>query len=266
MSAPPPLAHAIAGEGPPLVLLNGGMMSFAAWEPVAAALRRRHCVLGFDFRGQLLSPGTPPGDLAGHARDVAALLDTVGWDSAHLVGASFGGEVAIEVAATFPARARSLSLITAMDCETSELRRQTEEMRGVLAAVRAGGERTRFYDLLVEGVYAERYLRQEAATFAARRAQLDQLPLAWFAGIDGILAALEGFDLRARLGSVRCPALVVIAGEDRVMALERSRALAAALGAEVAEHPSAGHGLVAEDPTWLAEVLIDFLARREVAA
>lgn len=256
------LAHRIAGEGPPVVLLNGGMMTISAWEPIAAPLRARHRVLGFDFRGQLLSPGTPPDDLAGHARDIVDLLDAVGWESAHLVGVSFGGEVAVELAAAHPARARSLTVITAMDRETAEFRRGSDEMRGILAEVLRGGSRERFHDTLVEGVYSEGYLRQEAATFAARRGAVDQLPVAWFAGVDGLLAALEGFDLRERAEQVVCPALVVIAADDRIMAPERSLALAAALRAEIAEHPSGSHGLVAEDPEWVARILLDFLARQ----
>jgi pimeloyl-ACP methyl ester carboxylesterase len=52
---------------------------------------------------------------------------------------------------------------------------------------------------------------------------------------------------------------VVIAANDRVMDKRRSRALAAALGAEVVVHPSAGHGLVVEDPEWLAAACLRFL-------
>ena len=265
-----PLTHAIAGEGPPVVLLNGGMMTLSAWEPVASRLRAGsdgagagYRTLGFDFRGQLLSPGPPPPDLAGHARDVVALLDHVEWESAHFVGVSFGAEVTVELAATFPQRVRSLVLVTAMDRETPEFRRGSDEMRAILAAVRAGGARGPFYDQLIEGVYSEAYLDREAAAFAARRTLVEQLPATWYDGVDGLLAALEGFDLRDRLARIDCPALVAIAADDRVMAPERSRALAAALHAEVVEHPTSGHGLVAEDPAWLAAAVLDFLDRVE---
>jgi 3-oxoadipate enol-lactonase len=317
---PLPLTHSIAGDGPPVVLLNGGMMTFPSWEPVASRLRAgsaagdatpsadsgevatdhsarpRHCeersdeaismieiatgaarprddeedgaaaprgyrTLSFDFRGQLLSPGAPPADLAGHARDVVALLDHVGWESAHLVAVSFGAEVAIELAAAQPRRVRSLVLVTAMDRETPQFRRGSDAMREILADVLAGGDRRPFYDQLIEDVYSEAYVQQEAVTFATRRAQVELLPAGWFAAVDGLLAALEGFDLRDRLPRIHCPALVAIAGDDRVMAPDRSRALAAALGAEVIEHPTAGHGLVAEDPAWLAAAVRDFLDR-----
>ena len=54
------LAHRLEGEGPPVVLLNGGMMTFPSWEAIAAPLRARYRLLRFDFRGQLLSPPTSP--------------------------------------------------------------------------------------------------------------------------------------------------------------------------------------------------------------
>jgi predicted alpha/beta hydrolase family esterase len=54
---------------------------------------------------------------------------------------------------------------------------------------------------------------------------------------------------------------VVIAQDDQVMPPERSRALAAAIGAEVVVHPESGHALVAEDPVWVGEAVHRFLAR-----
>ena len=263
MTAAPPLAHHIEGEGPPVVLLNGSMMSFPAWEPVAARLRERYRVLRFDLRGQLLSLGTPPTTLAGHAGDVAALLDHVGWSSAHLVGTSYGALVAIELAALSPERVGSLLLITAMDCATPAFRRETAATRAALAEVLAGGDRGRFFDYVVDGAYSAGYREREAATLAARRGLVDRLPLAWYEGILGLVDAVDDFDFRERLRAVRAPALVVLARGDRMMDPERSRALAAALGAELVEHASSGHALVAEEPAWVAEVCLDFLDRRE---
>jgi pimeloyl-ACP methyl ester carboxylesterase len=55
------LTHKV--EGPPaapaVLLLNGGMMSIAAWDDVAAALAADHRVARCDFRGQLLTPELP---------------------------------------------------------------------------------------------------------------------------------------------------------------------------------------------------------------
>ncbi len=265
MSGKLDLALRIEGDGPPVVLLNGGMMTFPSWEPVAAGLRKRHRLLRFDFRGQLLSPevGAGPADLAGHADDVGALLDRVGWESAHFVGASFGAEVALELAASRPEKVRSLILITAMDRETPDFRKGSDEMRAVLTAILAGAEPGGFYDLLVAGVYSAAFREAEAEGLAARRAQTNLLPRTWFEGVDHLLAAMSGFDLTPRLEKVRCPALVLLAADDRVMDRARSRALAAAIGAECLTHPTSGHALVVEDPEWVTRECLAFLARQE---
>lgn len=269
MSAPPlpPLARRVAGSGPPVVFANGGMMTFAGWEPVAAPLRAERTTLLFDFRGQMLSPGEPPPEttdlLAWHADELAHLLDEAGWQSAHLVGTSFGAMVATRLAARSPERVRSLVLATVMDRATELFDRQTRGSRELVAEILAGGDRTRFWDLLMEGVYSPAYRQAEAAAFAARRSQLGLLPASWFSGLDRLLAAVEHFDLTPALQEVRCPALVVIAAGDRVMDAERSHALASALQAEIAVHPTAGHALVAEDPAWLAGVCREFLLRAE---
>jgi pimeloyl-ACP methyl ester carboxylesterase len=257
------LAHQIAGDGPPVVLLNGGMMTFASWEPITSRLRERFRVLTFDFRGQLLSQGEGPADLAGHAADLAALMGEVGWKSAHLVGTSFGAEVALELAASRPESARSVIAITAMDRSTPAFDAGGSELRSVLPEIDRPGARERFWDLMVAAVYSASFREREAAMLDARRTQLALLPPAWFSGVDRLLAAIDSFDLTSRLGAVRCPALVVLAGDDQVMDPARSTELAAALHAEIAIHPTAGHALVAEDPAWLAGVVLDFLERQE---
>jgi len=255
------LAHRLEGEGPPVVLLNGGMMTFASWGPVVERLRDRFRVLSLDFRGQWLSPGVAPRDFAGHVADLVALLDEVGWQAAHCIGASFGAMVGIEYAARWPGRVLSLVAITAMDRETPEFRRQNLALAEVLAAVARGdaGARERFHEELVANVYSDAWRRANADAIAARTAQFSLLPREWFVALSSYLEALDGFDLNAAAAKVACPSLVAAAAADRVMDAARTRALATALGAELVIHPSAGHGLVVEDPAWLAGVCLRFL-------
>ncbi len=68
-------------------------------------------ILAFDQRGtgQTDKPDTPY-TLAHYARDATAVMDAVDWKSCHVVGVSFGGMVAQELALQFPQRVRSLVL------------------------------------------------------------------------------------------------------------------------------------------------------------
>ncbi len=261
------LAHRSGGDGEPLLLLNGGMMSIAGWEAIAGPLNKRYRVLRCDFRGQALSPGAPHPEMAGNVRDLQALLDDVGVRRAHVLGASFGAEAGLLLAASAPERVRSLIAVTATDYATRAMRAAGDPLRRIIGEIlEHGGDRGRFHDELVKGVFSERWAREHARELGNRRAQIAQIPNPWFENLLGLIACFERLDLRPRLGDIRCPTLVVIAGDDQVMPEERSRALAAAIrGAEIAEHAEAGHALVAEQPRWLVETCLEFLERQDAA-
>jgi pimeloyl-ACP methyl ester carboxylesterase len=92
------------GSGPPLVCLHGFMQTWRSWELVLPALERRHDVLALTLAGHA---GGPP--IEGEIEDavVAAVeraIDEAGFDTAHLVGNSLGGYVALKLAARGRAR------------------------------------------------------------------------------------------------------------------------------------------------------------------
>lgn len=264
-----------------MLLLNGGFMSAASWEPVASLLAERLPVVRCDFRGQVRTPGPPRATLEDNARDVANLLghleDELGagvWPAGgrvHVLGTSFGGLVGLVLAARHPERVASLVAVTVADHATEAMDAGTREMRRVIARLLegrqdggdSGGDRGIFHDRLVPEVYSAAYAAAHAALLAERRRQVAALPDAWFRSADGILAALEGFDLRPVLGEVRCPTLVVVAGDDRVTPPEGGRAVARAVsGAVLVEHPTSGHVLVVEEPEWLVEQATAFWAEQ----
>jgi pimeloyl-ACP methyl ester carboxylesterase len=261
---PATLAHVVEGSGPPLLLLNGGLMSLHAWDPVARALAPRFRVVRCDLRGQLLSPGPPPPTLEGHAADLAALLDRLGVASAHVAGASFGALVGLTLAARHGGRVRSVAAITATDRIPPETRAATAMVRAACRAAAAGGDGGAVFDLLVPTTFSPRYRREHADDLAARRQVVASLPRAWFDGLDGLLQAIESVDLRPLLPAVGCPVLVLAAGEDLTFPLPHSRALAAALpGARLHVVPHAAHGLVVEAPDLVAEVVAAFASEVE---
>jgi 3-oxoadipate enol-lactonase len=265
------LAHRVdEGGREPLLLLNGGMMSIAAWEPVAAPLRaveaegvgQRYRLVGCDFRGQLRSPGAAPEDLATHAADVAALLHHLDLGPVHVVGASFGGLVGVELAAAHPELVRSLAVATAAIRADEAMDAGTDRMIALIRNGLAGDDFAFVHDLMAEQFFSPAWREAHAAEITARRAQIATLPRWWFEGLLGILAAVRGYDVAAAAARVRCPALVVIAGGDEVMKPASCRQLASASGAEVVEHPTAGHALIVEDPAWMAQAFVEFLAGR----
>src|SRR5690606_7336525 len=82
------------------------------WRPQVEGLSADFQCLVFDNRGMGASqPLGCPLTIHQLARDALHLMTHVGWESAHLVGHSMGGPIAIEMALIDRARVRSLSLL-----------------------------------------------------------------------------------------------------------------------------------------------------------
>jgi pimeloyl-ACP methyl ester carboxylesterase len=103
------------GAGPDVVLVHGLASNLAFWYPlVARRLARRFRVTAYDLRGHGYSDMPATGyTSADMAEDLRSLLDRLRIDSAHVVGHSFGGAVALHFASLFPERARSVTLADA---------------------------------------------------------------------------------------------------------------------------------------------------------
>ncbi|MDX1631465.1 MAG: alpha/beta fold hydrolase, partial [Thermoanaerobaculia bacterium] len=185
----PILTHRVDGppHGDPLMLLNGGFMTMASWEPCAAPLAEVLRVLRCDFRGQLLTPGPAHQELGPNADDVVALLDHLGLDSVHLLGTSFGGEIGLLLAARYPERVRSLIVVAVSDYTTEAMTRGARKLRRIVEEILADGDRGRFHDVLVEEVYSREHVEENRATLAERREQIASLPESWFHALDDLL-------------------------------------------------------------------------------
>ncbi|HQQ77279.1 MAG TPA: alpha/beta hydrolase [Thermoanaerobaculia bacterium] len=261
----PLLTHRVDGEGPPLLLLNGGMMSLSAWEPIARRFAERHRVIRCDFRGQLLSPGPPRASMEEHADDVAALLESLSVGPVDVVCASYGAYAGLLLAARRPERVRSVVAATVTDVAREGDAALGEAGARLAAAVRAaarGGDRTEAYDAIVELAYTPEWRVAHADELAARRGQVGLLPETWFTGLEGLLAALDKVDLRPALGRISCPVLVVAAERDAAMPRERTKAVADGIPvAHFVVVPGAGHALVVEREDEFVLLVERFLAR-----
>ena len=160
------LAHHLEGEGEVVLLLNGGMMSLAAWQAMAKRLAASYRVLRCDFRGQLLSPGDGYVELSDHVQDLLDLLDDRAISRAHLIGVSFGAVVGLLLAASAPERVSSIVAVTATDVVTEGSLRGIERLRDVIAEVLNGGDRSLFHDAIVADIYSAGYVEANRRDFA----------------------------------------------------------------------------------------------------
>src|SRR3989442_13616342 len=102
----------VSGKGDPVLLINALSAPAASWALQAKALARRFMVVTFDNRGvgETDLPGEPMYSIGQLADDAAAILKHLKISRAHVVGASMGGAIGMELALRQPRLVRSLTL------------------------------------------------------------------------------------------------------------------------------------------------------------
>jgi 3-oxoadipate enol-lactonase len=212
-------------DAPVVVLSNSLGATRAMWDPQVPALAERYRVLTYDTRGHGDSPAPRgPYALDDLVDDVVALLDRVGAERAHVAGLSLGGMTAMRLAVREPGRVDRLALL----CTSAKPDPQPFLDRA--AAVRAGGTAP------LAPTVASRWL---TPPYAAAHPELVARLEAMIAGADdeGYAACCEvvaHLDLRADLGRIAAPTLVISGREDPALPPEHQQVIADAIpGAEL---------------------------------
>lgn len=102
------------GSGAPILCVHGGGSSAVMWEDAVGKLAPLGRVIAYDRRGCTRSERPEPYErtsVAEHADDAAALLDALAATPAVVIGRSYGGAVAIDLALRYPDRVRALALL-----------------------------------------------------------------------------------------------------------------------------------------------------------
>jgi pimeloyl-ACP methyl ester carboxylesterase len=243
------------GDGPPLVFLHGpwGLHSDLDFLDRLAATHRiyapRH-------------PGTTPGDPdAIHQLDewwdlvvyYGELLDHLGLGAPALVGHSFGGMVACEIAAAMPGRVKRLVLIDPLGLWRDDLPVNNwmilpeDTRRQALFADPAGAAAERFFELP-----AEPEARAEA-----------QAGFIWSQACTGkFVWPIPDKGLKKRMHRIAAPSLIVWGDADAVIAPDYAQDFAGRIAdARVALIARAGHLPHLEQPEEAARLVREFLGR-----
>ncbi len=100
-----------AGSGTPVLLIHGHPFDCSMWAPQLKAGFPGFRLIALDLRnfGRTTSPN-PPADYAGFAHDVVHFADALGLGKFVVAGLSMGGQIALEVAASYPQRIAGLAI------------------------------------------------------------------------------------------------------------------------------------------------------------
>jgi 3-oxoadipate enol-lactonase len=244
-----------AGSGEPLLLIQGMSGTHVAWgEPFNGALEESFDVVAFDNRGIGLSERiSEPFTIAEMAEDTAALLDELGWESAHVVGISMGGMIAQELALAHAGRLRSLTLGCTY-CGGPDSQLMPQENAEKLLAGLSSGDRAQAIRAGYE-VNLSPSFRADEDTFAAFHEMATRVPAARDI-IQLQLQAILGHDTSGRLGDVATPTLIVHGTVDGVLPYANGEQIASLMpGARLETLEDVGHMFWWEQPQRSAELI-----------
>lgn len=226
------------GDGPPVVLLHGGMSSSLDWFAVVPRLSRQHRTILIDLRGHGRSGmGKTRFTYRLLAQDIRSVLDRLAVERSDIVGWSDGGNVAMLFALDYPNRIQRLITISA-NFNPSGL---TDEAVALTADAPAAGQ-----SIVARLLYELR--SATPARWGRLKAKVSRM---W-----KNYPQLQEEDLSA----IRAPTLVVIGSDDYVLQSHAKKMVEAIPGSELLVLPQTGHAIPRTAPDALLENINRFLS------
>lgn len=267
---------------PPVLLIMGLGAQMTLWEPAFCQGIADHgyYVIRFDNRDIGLSTwlddaGTlelsdiltgavaAPYSLVDMATDAAGLLDALGTDSAHIVGASMGGMIAQAFALEFPAKTRTLTSIMSTTGDPAVGQSSPDALGSLL-----GPAPTTREEAIERGVQLQKVIGSPGYPFdegliRERSAEAYDRSFHPAGMIRQVAAVVSQPDRTPALHDVRVPTLVIHGADDPLVGPSGGRATADAVpGAKLKIVPGMGHDL----PPELYEEIIDSLVENFASA
>ncbi|MFL9592140.1 alpha/beta fold hydrolase [Aeromonas schubertii] len=254
------LAYLDEGQGPVILFGHSYLWDSAMWAPQVEALKGQYRCIVPELWGHGESDGLAAGrlTLADLARDHLALLDALGVGEFILVGLSIGGMWGVELARMVPERIKGLVLMDTFVGLEPQI--TCERYLGMLGAIEQLGT---IPAPIVEQVAPLFFANQpDPALMAGFKARL----AAWPADkVAAMVAVGRSFVTRADrmewLEAIPCPALVMTGCEDKARPVLEGYLMAEVLACPLVEIPGAGHIATLENPAFVNQRLMHFLAQ-----
>ena len=241
--------YELHGEGRPLLLLNGIMMSCGSWAEFVEPLSAQNQLILLDMLDQGRSAKmTEAYDHGIQIRLVDALLDHLGLEKVCVAGISYGSEVGLEYAIEHPERVERLMLFNATAATGAWLNDVGKAWN--LAA----NDGESYYYTSIPVIYSPSWME--------RRKEL-LVPI--FNNPDFIQAMIRltnsssNYDVRDRLDRVACPVLIVSCQQDYLTPIEEQQYLARNIkDSHYLVIQNSGHASMYEQPLLFTSLILGF--------
>jgi len=244
------------GEGKPLFILNGIMMSCLSWKSLIPALSESNQLILVDFldqgrSGKMDEPYTQELQV----EVVRALLDHLKLSAATLAGISYGGEIAIQFALKYPERLTRLILFNTTA--------RTGPWLGDIGDGwnKAAGDAEAYYLATIPVIYSPAFYTINNDWINRRKKEL--LPIfsdpAFYEAMVRLTNSAKAYDVSEELNRISTPTLVVSGDLDYLTPVEEQRFICSRIpGAQHIILPGCGHASMYEKPVLFSSIVYGF--------
>ena len=252
----------VQGEGEPLLLIPYTSADHACYAFQLPAYTEHFSCVAIDLPGSGESD-TPPGPYStdGYAEQIAAFMDAVGIEQAHVAGVSLGAVIGLHLAARHPAKVRSLSLHSGWHATDDYLRTVVEQWRVLATSLPTVA------DVVVGAIFPwcftpDMYVEHPEAISGLTdfvRSRPAQSVEGFLAQIDAVLA----HDAGAALQQITAPTLITFGARDLVCSTRFAGPIHNGIaGSELVVFDHLSHAGLHEDPETFNRATLEFLLKQ----
>lgn len=236
------------GEGQTVILIGGLSSTVETWGRLAELLAEHYRVIRPDNRGSgrtTVSPDSGDRSIETFAADVLRLLDGLGLEKVHLVGASMGGMIVQQFAVTHPERLASLTVAcshcggeAAVSAPDEVVQKLLGAAEGTAEALRRSLEAVAHPDSFAERPEVLEYYQWTKQEWPHPPPEIQRR-----------MEAISAFDVADAIRRIEVPTLVITGAKDVLVPVENSRRIAERIpGARLALVEGGGHIFFLEQP------------------
>jgi len=255
--------YEIVGTGWPLLMLNGIMMSTKSWAPFLAAITKsgsQPLLVDLLDQGQS-DPMGQDFPMTLQARMLEALLHHLGFEEVDIFGTSYGGEVALNLAARRPDLIGRMVLANTVARTNAWLKEIGEGW------ILAGNNPRAYYATTIPVIYSPAFYDRRAQWMDQRKTLLTNTAFAshdFQARMARLTRSAESHDVTEQLPRITCPVLLLSSQQDHITPPEEQTFLYERLpNAELVVLPKTGHASFYERPDLFTALLTGFISHRE---
>jgi 3-oxoadipate enol-lactonase len=249
----------IIGEGKPILILNGIMMSTMSWEPFVKSFSTNNTLIRVDFLDQGQSDKMTEQYTQSIQVDlIKELLDHINIKKVNIVGISYGGEVAISFSIKYQEYVERLMLFNTT-ANTSNWLSDIGQSWKAVAKTRDGNA---YYKTTIPIIYSAGFYQEKIEWMRARELKLNTVfsnPV-FLDAMDRLTTSAESYNELKHVSNIKVPTLIVAAEDDSLTPKQDQEKLHQLITtSELIHIPNCGHASMYEKPLLFVTLVLGFI-------